>query len=68
MPGLAADESYRRRARLDERAEIIEAAVDSLAFAHRYREGLRFAIALESLILLALLADIGIHLGSTCFE
>ncbi len=56
------------RTRVDERVEIVEAAVDSLVDGHRHRQGLRYAAVFECLILAALLADIAIHLLSSPFE
>lgn len=58
----------RWRTRVDERVEIVEAVVDSLVDGRRHRQGLRYAVILESLILAALVADIAIHLVSTPFE
>jgi hypothetical protein len=56
------------RARLDERIEILEAAVAALVDEHRHRQLLDWEIALELLILVALVADIGIHLALALLE
>jgi hypothetical protein len=56
------------RTRLDERIEIVEAAVAALVDEHRHRQLLHWEMAVESLILLALLSDIGIHLALTLLE
>jgi hypothetical protein len=56
------------RTRLDERIEILEAALGALVDEQRHGQLLRWEIALESLILLALLADIGIHLALALLE
>jgi hypothetical protein len=56
------------RTRLDEQIEILEAALGALVDEQRHRQLLRWEIALESLILLALLGDIGIHLALALLE
>jgi hypothetical protein len=78
FPSSAETRLYRRlarrlrlaawRARLDERIEILESAVDGLVDTQRHRQLLRWEIALESLILLALVTDIGIHLALALLE
>jgi hypothetical protein len=50
------------RALIDERVEIVEATLEALVEEQRHRDALTFEVALEVLILLALLADITINL------
>jgi hypothetical protein len=57
-----------RRARLDERVEILEGTFGALVDEHRHRQLLWWEIAVESLILLALLGDIGMHLALALLE
>jgi hypothetical protein len=56
------------RARLDERIEILEAAGAALVDERRHWQLLNWEIALELLILVALLTDIGIHLALALLE
>jgi hypothetical protein len=56
------------RARLDERIELLESAIATLIDERRHRQMLCWEIALESLLLLALLTDIGITLALALLE
>src|SRR5262249_55821089 len=56
------------RTRIDERIEILEGAVASLVDDQRHRQLLSWELTLESLILLALVGDIGVHIALTLLE
>lgn len=47
-----------RRSRLDDRIEILEATLADLNESHRHRQALTWTVAIEALILLALLLDL----------
>jgi hypothetical protein len=49
-------------------SKILESAVDAIVDAQRHRQLLHWGIALESLILVALVTDIGIHLVLALLE